>query len=108
MSSVVCLKRRKTGEIVQGCDVYIGRRCAMGGWNLAESIWHNPYSIKQCGSVEECVRKFETYMRDRPGLLARLPELRGKVLGCWCKKKGHELCHGDVLIKLLNEVHSSA
>ena len=29
-----------------------------------------------------------------------IPELNGKVLGCWCKPSA---CHGDILIKLFKE-----
>ncbi len=29
-----------------------------------------------------------------------LMKLKGKNLGCWCKPEG---CHGDVLIKILEE-----
>jgi hypothetical protein len=36
---------------------------------------------------------------NHPDLLARLPELRGKVLGCWCHP---EQCHGDTLAELAN------
>ena len=32
--------------------------------------------------------------------MKRLPELKGKSLGCWCKP---EACHGDVLVRLLAE-----
>lgn len=105
-TSVVKLQRRKTGEIVQGCDVYIGRRLAMGGWNLPASKWANPYSLKDCGgSVDEAVRRYEEYLMHGEGvwLLDDLEELRGKVLGCWCKKKPTNPCHGDVLVRLLNE-----
>jgi hypothetical protein len=35
-----------------------------------------------------------------PELILALPELSGKVLGCWCKP---ERCHGDVLSKLLGD-----
>ena len=87
------------GVVVQGCDIYIGRACTLGGWNLEQSIWHNPYTVKEYGSAEEAVRRFEEYLLRSPQLMIRLPELRGKVLGCWCKKKGNEPCHGDVLIR---------
>lgn len=33
-------------------------------------------------------------------ILARLPELRGKNLACWCKPG--EPCHADVLLELAN------
>ena len=71
-------------------DIYIGRG----------SKWGNPYKIPQDGDRDTVIQKYEDYIRDRPGLLDSLPELRGKVLGCWCKPKP---CHGDVLIKLLKE-----
>lgn len=45
-------------------------------------------------------------MRSSPELMARLGELRGKTLGCWCKNKGGKgkRCHGDTLVKLVKEV----
>jgi hypothetical protein len=33
--------------------------------------------------------------------MAALPELKGKVLGCWCAPSA---CHGDVLMRLVNKV----
>lgn len=71
-------------------DVYIGR----------PSVWGNPYVVGRDGTRKEIVEKYEAWIRGRPELLARLGELRGKVLGCHCKPK---LCHGDVLVKLVNE-----
>ena len=44
--------------------------------------------------------KYETHVRNKPKLMARLTELSGKTLGCWCKPKR---CHGDVLVKLWTE-----
>jgi hypothetical protein len=70
---------------------------------LEESPWHNPFTVKACGSAEEAVMRYERYILNNPLLMDRLPELRGNVLGCWCKKKGHEPCHGDVLMKLINQ-----
>ena len=95
---VVKLQRR-AGKVVQGCDVYIGRACNMGGWKLPGSKWQNPYSV-QWYPREKCLELYEGYLRSKPELLAQLPELRGKTLGCWCAP---EACHGDVLIKLLKE-----
>ena len=31
----------------------------------------------------------------------RNKKLKNKVLGCWCKP---DKCHGDILIKILNEI----
>ena len=80
MAKVVRLKRSK-GVVVQNCDVYIGRRMTMGGWNLPDSKWKNPYTVKECGSNEAAVKKFEAYIRNKPELLADIEELRGKTLG---------------------------
>lgn len=105
---VVKLRRRRGGEVVQGCDVYIGRRMTMGGWNLPHSDWANPFTIKQCGgSAAEAVRRYDEWIRRGDGqrLLARIDagELSGKVLGCWCKKRASDPCHGDVLVRLVDE-----
>lgn len=90
--------RRKEGKIVQGCDIYIGRQCTMGGWNLPKSDWYNPINVKDCKDRTDCLQQYLDYMRTRPDLLARLGELKGKTLGCWCKP---EMCHGDVLKALI-------
>lgn len=80
-------------------DVYIGRG----------SRWGNPFTHKQgtkakwiVGSVEEAIQKYVEWLSDQEDLLIDIHELRGKVLGCWCKFKGNELCHGDVLAELAN------
>lgn len=79
-------------------DVYIGR--ANPRYGLPESIWHNPFRVGPEGSREEILQKYEHYVRSRPDLMSRLPELEGKRLACWCAPKA---CHGDVLLKLLEE-----
>ena len=62
--------------------------------------WGNPFEIGPGCSREQAVAKYEVYIRRRPDLLARLPELVGKRLGCYCAPL---LCHGDILIKLMYE-----
>ena len=44
MTSVVKLSR-VNGKVIQDCDVYIGRACFRGGWNLPASKWANPYAL---------------------------------------------------------------
>ena len=45
---------------------------------------------------------YENWIRtERPDLMKRLTELKGKTLGCWCKPNP---CHGDVLVRLVNEL----
>lgn len=88
MTTVVRVNRRN-----KNFDVYIGRAWA----GLPNSKWSNPFHIGKHGSREEVITKYEQYVRSRPELMATLPELKDKVLGCWCKP---EACHGDVLARL--------
>ena len=100
--TVVCLKR-KGGVVVQGCDVYIGRRITMGGWNLSDSIWANPYKVGKDGNLDQVIASYREYVLNNNFLISQLHTLSGKSLGCWCKgKKGREKCHGDVLVELFN------
>lgn len=77
-------------------DVFIGRG----------SIWGNPYSHKE-GTLakfvvkdrSEAIEKFEQYLTSNEELMAKLSDLKGKTLGCWCKPKS---CHGDILLKYAN------
>lgn len=79
-------------------DVYIGRAVSRSG--LKASLWANPFVIGKDGTREECIAKFRASLLLNPELLQKLPELKGKVLGCWCAP---EACHGDVLSELANE-----
>lgn len=67
------------------------------------SPFENPYTIKKHGTREEVVEKYRNYiierLRNEPGLRAQLYELKGKNLGCWCAP---ELCHGHVLVELID------
>lgn len=40
---------------------------------------------------------YRVWIVRQPDLLPRVKELRGKVLGCWCKPAA---CHGDGLARL--------
>ncbi len=72
-------------------DVYIGR----------PSKWGNPFKIGKDGTREEVIQKYREWIMTQPELLAVLPELKNKVLGCWCKPKP---CHGDVLAELADKI----
>lgn len=102
MASVVHLKRRE-GVVVQDCDIYIGRAMYQGGWRLPGSKWANPFRLDPASgnSRPRVLEAYERHLRGSPALMAALPELRGARLGCWCAPLA---CHGDILIKLLNEV----
>jgi hypothetical protein len=75
---------RKTTRV---WDVSIGR----------PGIWGNPFVIGRDGTREEVIAKHARWIRTRPDLLKRLPELRGRRLACFCKPLA---CHGDTLAKL--------
>ena len=78
------------------CDIYIGR----------PSKWGNPFKIGVHGTREEVLRKYKIWLTDfntkspaRDIVLRSLPELKDKVLGCYCAPLS---CHGDVLAELVN------
>ena len=76
-------------------DVYIGRG----------SIWGNPYThldgpTQAKFSVptrEDAIDAYEGWLRSQPDLMAKIPTLKDKVLGCYCKPQA---CHGDILARL--------
>lgn len=70
--------------------VYIGR----------PSKWGNPFVVGRDGARGECIELYERWLLENEELMAALPQLRGKVLGCWCAPRR---CHGDVLVRLANE-----
>jgi len=64
------------------------------------SVWGNPFEIPDDGERAEVVGKFaKFYLPYKDGLLARIPTLRGKVLGCWCHP---EECHGHIIAEIVN------
>jgi len=80
-------------------DIYIGRPSQFG----------NPYSHLsgtlaefKVDTREEAIEKYREYILGRPDLLALLPTLKGKRLGCFCRP---QRCHGDVLIELIDELY---
>lgn len=85
-------------------DVYIGdsratRRHSRGrSVQLKRTEWSLPFTG---GSTERMraldLEQFRAYVRDTPGMLAKLSSLRGKRLGCTCDLKQ---CHGRVIIDL--------
>ncbi|WIY00180.1 DUF4326 domain-containing protein [Amycolatopsis mongoliensis] len=77
--------------------VYVGRAMHRGGWHLAGSKLASPFRPGPDGSREEVVTKYREYLLSRPDLLALLPGLRGKRLGCWCVP---ELCHAQVIAEI--------
>lgn len=67
--------------------------------------WGNPFRIGADGDRATVIAKYAAWVRDQPALMAALPELRGKTLGCWCAPL---LCHGDVLARLADDDRARA
>jgi len=100
------------GSLPEGV-VYIGRRQHWGKIRtFPASPFTNYFSVKRYGR-EEALRRFEDKLRSRPDLMARIPELEGKTLACWCAgKEGTPeiltadddlFCHGQILLRVLRE-----
>lgn len=64
--------------------------------------WGNPYLLTTEDHKERLrvLALYESYVRQIPHLIAALPELVGKRLGCHCAPKP---CHGNILVKLIKE-----
>ncbi|HUO40713.1 MAG TPA: DUF4326 domain-containing protein [Mycobacterium sp.] len=77
--------------------VYVGRAMTRGGWRLPKSPLASPFIAARDGTREEVVAKYRTYLLSRPDLLALLPDLRGRRLGCWCVPLP---CHGEVIAEI--------
>lgn len=100
------LPRTTVVHVKDGCDEYIGR--AMPGY--APSVFQNEYRVGPDGTLDEVLEKYEVKLLARlekePALRAALEKLRGKRIGCWCKRRRDEhgkpkRCHGDLLVRLL-------
>lgn len=97
------MKTRVVHCMKEPFDVYIGRphpRFPAG------SDWANPYPIGPNCSRERSLYLYEhEHLAKRPDLVARARvELKGRVLGCWCKPK--HACHGDILARLADETEN--
>lgn len=88
-------------------DVYIGR--PMPGHKALG--WGNPFKAGyNAHSGVDAINSYRVYLLDHPKLLARLPELRDKTLGCWCAPAGGldgniagYVCHGQILAALADD-----
>jgi hypothetical protein len=80
-------------------DIYIGR----------PTKWGNPFTHKKntlgkyvVNDREDAIEEYFNWITEGEGkyLLKDLSELKGKILGCWCKPLP---CHGDILAQLIKE-----
>jgi len=87
-------------------DVYIGR--GPGGRDMLETRigsrgWlGNPHSVDDYGregSIKRFRKAFEHRLENDPEFRARVRDLAGKTLGCWCQRVDDDgpACHGEVI-----------
>lgn len=79
-------------------DVYIGRP---GKWGNPFSHLGDTLAKYRVKSREEAIQAYREWIVRQPELMAALPELKGKILGCHCKPLA---CHGDVLLELCKTI----
>ena len=80
ITRVVHMERYK-GDVIQDCDVYIGRENRLGGWNLPESKWANPFTKQEYKEKGTRLRLYREHILSTPELLESLHELKGKRYG---------------------------
>jgi len=87
-------------------DVYIGRGPNGRGMletPLGERGWlGNPHSVEdhgRAGCIERFRKAFEHRIETDPEFRARVRDLHGQTLGCWCQGVADDApaCHGEVI-----------
>ena len=107
-----CLSHKK--------NVYIGRKGIVfidkERFPKKDSVWANPYKADKDGTLKEVLKKYEKYIRKK--IIDEnldINELSGNNLYCWCvdkptrynpKNEDKIICHGQILLKILNEQNS--
>lgn len=81
-------------------DVYIGR-----AGKGHDGYFGNPIKLEHESERDKVLGRYRDYFYKRlesdPEFKRRIHELRGKILGCFCKPLK---CHGDVIAEYLNSL----
>jgi len=67
------------------------------------SPWGNPFQRGLDGGRIAVIEKYREWICEQPDLLARLTELKGKDLICWCEWP-LDPCHAEILLTLANPI----
>jgi hypothetical protein len=97
------MKTRVVNRRRERFDVYIGRPSPFGN-----PFSHMPGTLAKfrVATREEAITKFREWFLAQPALVERARrELKGKVLGCWCKPAS---CHGDVIAEIIDGERNTA
>lgn len=102
---------RDRQQLVEAGDTVVANLrhdLALVAWAKAEgvferidraSVFGNPFVLNQDGDRDQVIAAYrDYYLPHKPSIIARLPDLNGRVLGCWCYP---ERCHGDVLVEAM-------
>src|SRR5271157_3713828 len=104
-TQVVHIRKGSFVQFTPNC-VYIGRDYL----GFHDEGWGNPFHIGSDGNRKEVLLKYRAWIIKQPQLLARLPELNDKVLGCWCRPnegfRGRLMCHGQILVELATGIRA--
>ena len=114
LTTVFCINNMINKDIEDWLEkdpnhLYIGRNIDYTVKDTLTSKWQNPFSIKKYG-VDKSLDNYKKWIisginpitgsiRSEGPLFNDILELKGKILGCWCKLDGS---HGDILAKLVN------
>lgn len=103
-TTVVSVRKQKNRETC----VYVGRAMPLQG--LEGSPFGNPFRVGEDGDLQTVLFKYLLHVLSRPDLLALIPTLRGKALGCWCcedlrndffpRDPATYVCHAQILADL--------
>ena len=140
LATVVSVRGRdRDALLADPAFVYVGRPVFRGSHRWKGSDWANPFRVGmkrsqaarligyEVGGEDDqiaplikpdtvdsprlAVHLFQHWLDDQPELMARLPELAGKRLGCWCGdwSPGGELgsalwCHARILAQRVNRI----
>lgn len=82
----------------------VRKDATLGCWVVEHPVRPDWYSISamednQPAAVQRAIEKYAWWLPAQERLMAALPELKGKRIGCFCGPG--EPCHGDVLVKLV-------
>src|SRR5438552_2695828 len=109
-------RQRTKGWRMPANTIYVGRPTYFGNPLRPDYFWRAGYSGDLRVALAACVQGFREWLTPnakwslvwpeqirlwleatRAERIARLPELRGKNLACWCKEG--DPCHADILLE---------